>query len=103
MPTVEGRVIRDKIEGAHRSRENEYNKKRAIIPKFDDWQFTESIKISFIKAKSLIYVPQTYSPASTKRRNEAIKVRKDLTANKPNIQHHVKFPAQSMTKTVKDK
>ena len=41
MPTVEETVIRDKIERAHRSRENEYNKNPAIIAKFNDWKFTE--------------------------------------------------------------
>ena len=66
MSTVEETVIRDKIERAHRSRENEYNKKPAIIAKFNDWRFTKSIKTSFIRAKSQIYVSQMYSPALTK-------------------------------------
>ena len=66
MSTAEETVIRDKIERAHRSRENEYNKKPAIIAKFNDWQFTKSIKTSFIRAKSQIYVSQMYSLALTK-------------------------------------
>ena len=103
MPTVEETVIRDKIERAHRSRENEYNKNPAIIAKFNDWQFNESIKTSFIGVKSQIYVSQMYSPALTKRRNEAMKVRKDLKRNEPNIQAYVKFPAQLMIKREKDR
>ena len=103
MPTVEETVIRDKIERAHRSRESEYNKNPAIIAKFNDWQFTESIKTSFIRAKSQIYVSQMYSPALTKRRNEAMKVRKALKRNEPNIPAYVKFPAQLMIKREKDR
>ena len=98
MPTVEETVIRDKTERAHRSRENEYSKNPAIIAKFNDWQFTESIKTSLIRAKSQICVSQIYSPALTKRRNEAMKMRKD-----PNIQAYVKFPAQLMIKREKKK
>lgn len=35
-----------------------------------------------------------YSPALTKRPNEAMKVRKDLKRNEPNIQAYVNFPAE---------
>ena len=35
-----------------------------------------------------------YSPGLAKRRNEAMKVRKDLKRNEPNIQVYMKFPAQ---------
>ena len=101
MPTFEETVIRDKIERAHWSRENEYHKNPAIIEKFNNWEFTESIKTSFIRAKSQICVSQMYSPALTKRRNEAMKVRKDLKRNEPNIQAYVKFPAQLMIKKEK--
>ena len=76
MPTVEETVILDKIERAHRSQENEYDKNLAIIAKFNNWQFTESIKTNF-RAKSQIYVLQMYSPALRKRHNEVMKVRKD--------------------------
>ena len=44
-----------------------------------------------------------YSPALTKKRNEVIKVRKDLKRNVPNIQAYVKFPAQLMIKREKDR
>ena len=84
MPAVEETVIRDKIERAHRSRENECNN-QAIIAKFNDWQFTESVKTSFIRVKSQKYVSQMYSPALPKMRNEVMKVREDLKRNEPNI------------------
>ena len=58
MPTVEETVIQDKIERAHRSQENKYNKNPAVIAKFNNWHFTESIKTSFIRAKLQIYVLQ---------------------------------------------
>ena len=77
MPTVEETVIWYKIERAHRSQENEYDKNPAIIAKFNNWQFNESIKSSFIRAKLQIYELQMYSPALRKRCNEAMKVRKD--------------------------
>ena len=103
MPTVEETVIRDKIERAHRSRENEYNKNPAITAKFNDWKSTQSINTSFIRAKSEIYVSQVYSPALTKRPNEAMKVRKKLKRNKPNIQAYVNFPAELRIKREKDR
>ena len=85
MPTVEETVLRDKIERAHRSREDKYNKIQAIIGKFNDWQFTESVKTGFFRAKSQIYVSQMYSRALTKRCNKTMKVRKDLKRNEPNF------------------
>ena len=63
----------NKIERAHRSQETEYTNTPAIIARFNDWQLTETIKTSFIKAKSHIFVSQMYSPVLTKRRNEAMK------------------------------
>ena len=44
-----------------------------------------------------------YSPALTKRRNEAMKVRKELKKSDPTIQAYVKFPARLMIKYGKDK
>ena len=58
MPTVQETVIQDKTERMHRSRENNYNKNLAIIVKFNGWQFTESIKTSFIRGKLQIYFPR---------------------------------------------
>ena len=87
-----------KTERTHRSKETEYTSTPAIIAKFNDWQLTETIKTSFIKAKSHIFVSQMYSPALTKRRNEAVKVRKELKKNEPTIQAYVKFPVKLMVK-----
>ena len=56
------------------------------------------LKLCFIKAKSHIFVSQMYSPALTKRRNEAMKVRKELKKSDPTIQAYVKFPAKLMIK-----
>ena len=88
----------NKIERAHRSQETEYTNTPAIIARFNDWQLTETIKTSFIKAKSHIFVSQTYSPVLTKRRNEAMKIRKELKKSDPTIQAYVKFPAKLMVK-----
>ena len=77
------------IERAHRPKENQspvsqHNKVPPIIAKFTDWTFTEEIKASFIKAAKssrnnhIVSVSQIYSPGVTNRRNEAMKVRKQL-------------------------
>ena len=44
-----------------------------------------------------------YSTALIKRRNEEMKVKKDLKRNEPNIPAYVKSPAQLMFKREKDK
>ena len=93
----------NKIERAHRSKETEYANTPAIIAKFNDCHFTETIKTSFIKAKSHIFVSQMCSPALTQRRNEEIKVRKELKKSEPIIQAYVKFPAKLMVKNGKGK
>ena len=103
MPAVEETVIRDKIERAHRSRENECNN-QAIIAKFNDWQFTKTVNTSFIRAKSQKYVSQMYSQALPKMRNEVMKVREDLKRNEPNIQaYYMKFLVQLMIQREKDR
>ena len=79
------------------------NKNLAIIVKFKNRKFTESIKTSFTRVKWQIYVLQMYSQTLTKRRNEAMKVRKCLKRNEPNIQAYVKFSAQLMIKREKDR
>ena len=66
MPTVEETVIQDKIDWAHRSWENEYNKNPAIIAKFNNWNFTESIKTCFIRAKLQIYVTNVLTSVNKK-------------------------------------
>ena len=79
IPDLEESYIMNKIGRADRSKETEYTKTPATIAKFNDWQLTETIKTSFIKAKSHIFVSQMYSPALTKRRNEAMKIRNLLS------------------------
>ena len=98
IPDLEESYIINKIERAHRSQETEYTNTPAITAKFNDWQLTETIKTSFIKAKSHIFVSQIYSPARTKRRNEAMKIRKELKKSDHTIQAYVKFPAKLMVK-----
>ena len=93
----------NKIERAHRSKETEYTNTPAVIVKFNDWQLIETIKTSFIKAKSHTFVSQMYLPALTKRRNEAIKERKELKKSDPTIQAYVKFPAKLKVKNGKGK
>ena len=44
MPTFEETVIQDRIERAHRSRENEYNENQAITAKFNDWHLPSQSK-----------------------------------------------------------
>ena len=44
-----------------------------------------------------------YSPTLAKRCNEAVKVRKYLKRNEPNIQAYEKFSAQLMIKREKDR
>ena len=65
--------------------------------------YKETIKTSFIKAKSHIIISENYSPALTKRRNEAMKVRKDLKKSEPSIQAYVKFLAKLMVQNGKGK
>ena len=103
IPDLEESYITNKIERAHRSKETEYKKTPAIATKFNDWQLTETIKISFIKSKSHIFVSQMYSPMLTKRRNEAMNVRKELKKSDPTIQAYVKFQAKLMIRNGKGK
>ena len=102
-PNLEKSYIMKKIERAHRLKETEYTNTPDIIAKFNDWRLTKTIKTSFIKAKSYIFVSQMYSPALTKRRNDAMKVRKELKKSNPTIQAYVKFPAKFKVKNGKGK
>ena len=91
IPDLEESYIMNKIERAHKSKETEYTNTPAILAKFNDWKLTETIKTSFIKVKSHIFVSQMYSPPLTKRMNEAMKVRKELKKSNPTIQAYVKL------------
>ena len=81
--------ILSKTEKAHWSKENQspvsqHNKVPPIIAKFTNWRFTEGIKTSLINAAKnsrnnhIVYLSQMYSAVVTNRRNEAMKVRKQL-------------------------
>ena len=80
----------ERTERAHRSKESEFSEIPAIIAKFTDWDLTEKIKSGFIKSKSSIHVSQMYSPAITKRRNNATVARKELKRLDLSIQAFVK-------------
>ena len=97
IPHRSPKEILSQIERAHRPKENQspvsqHNKVPPIIAKFTDWKFTEEIKTSFIKAAKssrnnhIVYVSQIYSPGVTNRRNEAMKVRKQLRNEDKQIQ-----------------
>ena len=93
LPQFQVSDIIEKIERAHRSIESE----------FSYWDLTEKIKSGFIKSKSSIYVSQMYSPALTKRRNNAMVARKELKRVDPSIQVFVKYPAKLMVRKAGEK
>ena len=103
MPQFQVSDITEKIERAHRSKESEFSEIPGIIAKFTDWDLTEKIKSGFIKSKSSIYVSQMYSPALTKRRNNAMIARKELKRLDPSIQAFVKYPAKLMVRKAREK
>ena len=76
MKNIDHGVIIKKIERAHRAKENRPDRNLPVIAKFNDWNFSEEVKTSFIKAAkdgndcTPIFVSQMYSPALTTRRNE---------------------------------
>ena len=84
MENIDHGVIIKKIERAHRANETRPGRNLPVIAKFTDWNFSEEVKISFIKtAKDRngcfpIFVSHLYSPALSMQRNEAMKKRKEL-------------------------
>ena len=98
LPEFQVSDIINKIESAHRSKESEFSEIPTIIAKFTDWDLTEKIKSGFIKSKSSIYVSQRYSPALTKRRNNAMIARKELKRLDPSIHAFVKYSAKFMVR-----
>ena len=97
-------VIIKKIERAHRVKENRRGRNLPMIAKFTNWNFSEEVKTSFIKAakdgndRTSIFVSQMYLPALTTRRNEAMKKRKELREEDQGIRAYVKYPAVLMVK-----
>ena len=104
MENIDHSVFIKKIERAHRAKESRPGRNLRIIAKFNDWNFSEEVKTSFIKAAkdgndcTSIFVSQMYSPALTTRRNEAMKKRKELREEDQGIRAYVKYPALSMVK-----
>ena len=98
MPQYQLEYIISNIERAHRFRETKVTKVPAIIPKFNDWSITETIKSSLIRGNRSIFVSQVFSPALTARRNAAMLARKNLKKDDPTIQAFVKYPAKLMVK-----
>ena len=99
MRNIDHEIIIKKIESAHRAKENRPERNLKVIAKFTDWNFSEEVKTSFIKAakdgndRTLIFVSQMYSLALTTRRNEAMKKRKELREEDQGIRAYVKYPA----------
>ena len=93
MSNLELEFIQSKIERAHRAKSSKH-----ITAKFNNWHFTEMIKTSAIKTKSLLYVSQMFSPTLTIRRNKAMLARKELREHDKTTQAYVKYPAKLMVK-----
>ena len=98
MPNLELEYIQSKTERADCAKDSKHTKVPPIIAIFNDWHFTEMIKTSAIKAKSLLYVSQMFSPALTIRRNKAMLARKELREHDKTTQAFVKYPAKLMVK-----
>ena len=95
MPELNKDFIISKIDRAHRAKGNNYGTILPVIAKFLDWTFSEQFKSSFIRAaknKTPITVSQMYWAALTKRRNNALVKRKELTKDDHRIQAYVKYP-----------
>ena len=104
MENINHDVIIKKTERTHRAKENRPGRYLPITANFNDWNFFEEVKTSFIKAvkdgndHSSIFVSQMYSPALTTWRNEAMKRRKELREEDQGIRAYVKYPAVLMVK-----
>ena len=77
-------VVHCSLRWAHRAKENRPRRNSPIIAKFIDWNFSEEVKTSFIKAAkdgndhTPIFILQIYSPVLTVQCNEAMKKQKEL-------------------------
>ena len=104
MKNIDQGIVIKKIERARRAKEYRPGRNLSIIGKFTDWNFSEEVKTSFIKAekdgnhRTPIFVSQMYSPALTTRRNQAMKKRKELREEDQGIRTYVKYPAVLMVK-----
>ena len=104
MENIDHGVIIKKIERAHRANETRPGRNLPVIAKLTDWDFSEEVKTSFIKAAKdrndcfPIFVSHMYSPALTMQRNKAMKKRKELREADQCIRAYVKYPAVLMVK-----
>ena len=104
MENIDHSIIIKKTEREHKAKENRSGKNLPITAKFNEWNFSEEVKASFIKAAkdgndcTPIFVSQMYSPALTTRRNKAMKKWKQLREEDQDIRAYVKYPPVSMVK-----
>lgn len=104
MENIDHEVIFNKVEKAHRAKENRPGRKLPVIAKYTDRNFSKEVKTSFIKAVKdgndhiPIIVLQIYSPALTTRRNETMKKQEKLREEDQGIRAYVKYPAALMVK-----
>ena len=92
------------LERAHRGAPSkDQTGPRHIFAAFYDWKCSESVKEAFrnenINNNGKLYAEQKYGPMTTKRRNAAMVLRKDLKAQKKIISGYVAFPAKLMVRT----
>ena len=94
------------IERAHRgkARQNSTGGPRPIFAAINHWRNSELIKEIFLDKKNStgVYCEQMYGPRTTWRRNQALKVRKDLKSKNLIVKGYVAFPARLMVKKAGD-
>ena len=98
LPGISEESIKAKIERAHRAKSTSN-----IIAKFSSWKDSESITKSLINynrkahdKSKLFYVSQMYSKELTNRRDEALKLRKELIQANKNTTYILTYPAKLM-------
>ena len=96
-------VISDDIERAHRGGKQNRNRPRLLFVKFHSWKKSELYRSIICKHSrenkdSTIIADQMYSQDVTKRRNEALKYRRELINNGDKRKMYIRFPAKLMVK-----
>ena len=102
VPIEEAEVF---IERAHRAIPiDNRDGPRPIFAAFYDWKQAELVKDAFrknnIENGATLMAEQKYGPLTTKRRNEALRTRKELKSSGKIINGYVAFPAKLMVRTV---
>ena len=98
MKRDEARAV---IERAHRGRFRDHQKVADIYVAITDWREAEKIKDFFKFRKNAgdgIFCDQKYGPLTSWRRNEALKLRKDLKDEGKIVSGYVKYPAKLFVK-----